>query len=239
MKHPSPFRPMTTSARPFRRMPGIFGFLSLLFVLGGCLYRPSMKTQTFAFTAPLTAATNGAPSGRVLSIRTLQIAPPFDGRSLVYRTGDFSYQRDPYAEYLSSPAQELDTSISGILSGYGCFGTVVRLGSAATPNTLVEIYISELYGDIRKPGSPFAVLAMQVIFVQANNGVPGKVILQRSYSRRVPVQSATAAAFMKGWNEALVEIFGEVALDFGNQKNSKAGLESAFESRIQPELHEN
>jgi ABC-type uncharacterized transport system auxiliary subunit len=232
------FRPMTT-AQSFLRMLSIFGFLSLVFVLGGCLSRPSMKTQTFAFTAPLTAATNGAPSDRVLSIRTLQIAPPFDGRSLVYRTGDFSYQRDPYAEFLSSPSQELETSISGILSAYGCFGTVVTLGSAAAPDTLVDINISALYGDIRKPGSPFAVLAIQVIFVEAKNGIPGKVILQRSYSRRIPVQSATAAAFMKGWNEALVEIFADVASDFRSQQNSKAGLKSAFERRIQPELREN
>ena len=238
MKHPSPFSPMTTT-QPVRRTLHILGFLPLLFVLGGCLYRPSMKTQTFAFTAPTTAATNGALSDRVLSIRTFQVAPPFDGRSLVYRTEDYSYQRDPYAEFLSSPSQELETSIGGILSGYGCFGTVVTLGSAAAPDTLVDINISQLYGDIRKPGSPFAVLALQVIFVEAKNGIPGKVILQRSYSRQIPVQSATADAFMKGWNEALAEIFAEVASDFRSRKDSKAGLESTFESRMRPEPHEN
>jgi ABC-type uncharacterized transport system auxiliary subunit len=221
MKPSSHFSAMATSAPQFRRLLSIFGLLSLAFVLSGCLTRPAIKTQTFAFSVPLMVTTNGAPKGRVLSIRTLEIAPPFDGRSLVYRTGDFSYERDPYAEFLSSPAEELVASISGILSANGCFSAVVGMGSAVTPNTLVEINISQLYGDIRNPGSPYAVLAMQVVFVNAKNGVPGNVILQRSYSRRIPVKSATAAAFMKGWNEALVEIFGEVASDFRNRCSPK------------------
>ena len=220
MKYSSHISAIAALALRFR-MPGILGLLSLAFVLAGCLSRPSIKTQTFAFSVPLTVTTNGSPKGHVLSIRTLQIAPPFDGRSLVYRTGDFSYERDPYAEFLSSPAEELVHSISGILSANRCFSAVVGMGSAVTPDILAEINISQLYGDIRAPGSPCAVLAMQVIFVKAKNGIPGKVILQRSYSRRIPVKSATAAAFMKGWNEELTEIFAEAASDFRNREAQK------------------
>jgi cholesterol transport system auxiliary component len=219
MKQSSHSNFMTTSATQFRRIFNVLGLVSLAIVLGGCLSRPSMKTKTFAFSAPWLAATNIAPDGCVLSIRGLQIAPPFDGRSLVYRTGDYSYERDPYAEFLSPPAQELATSISGILSADGCFRAVVELGSAAKPDTLLEINISQLYGDIRKPGSPCAVLAMQLIFVKAKNGLPGNVILERDYSRSISVDSATAAAFMKGWNEALNEILAEVASDFQSREN--------------------
>jgi ABC-type uncharacterized transport system auxiliary subunit len=223
MKYSSHLKVMTTSGPQFGRMLRIFAFLSLALVLGGCLFRPSVKTQTFAFSAPLLVATNNASNGCVLSIRRLQIDPPFDGRSLVYRTGDFSYQRDPYAEFLSPPAQELAASISGILGEDGRFKAVVGMGSAAKSDTLVEIDISQLYGDLRKPGSPYAVLAMQVIFVKAMNGLPGEVILERSYSRRIPVESATATDFMKGWNQALVEILGEVASDFRSRENLQTG----------------
>jgi ABC-type uncharacterized transport system auxiliary subunit len=219
MKRSSHFSVMTTSALRFRWIPTVFGFLSLALVLAGCLSRPAMTEQTFAFSAPLAIATNSLPGGGVLGMRALQMAPPFDGRSLVYRTGDFSYERDPHAEFLGSPAEELAASISGILSADGCFGAVVGMGSPATPDTFVEIDISQLYGDIRKPGPPCAILALQVVFVKATKGLPGRVILQRNYSRRIPVESATAAAFMKGWNEALVEIFAEVASDFRSRED--------------------
>ncbi|HEX3627623.1 MAG TPA: ABC-type transport auxiliary lipoprotein family protein [Verrucomicrobiae bacterium] len=211
---------MTTPVSRIWPTPVIPVFLCFAFVLGGCLSRPAMKTQTFAFNAPLIVATNSTPGGHVLGIRKLQVAPPFDERSLVYRTGDFSYERDPYAQFLSSPAQELAAAISGILRADGSFSAVVGAESAAKPDTLVEITISQLYGDIRKPESPGAVLVLQVIFVKASNGLPGKVILQRSYSRRIPVKSATAAAFMDGWSQALNEILAEVASDFQKQENS-------------------
>ena len=219
MRGSSYFTAITRPAPRLRLMLSLFGFASLAFLLGGCLSRPSIKTQTFAFSIPSPTGTNNAPEDHVLTIRALQIAPPFDGRSLVYRTADFSYERDPYAEFLSSPAEELAGSISTILVADGCFGAVVGMGSAAKPDTMVEINISQLYGDIREPASPFAVLAMQVIFVNATNDLPGKVILQRSYWRRIPVKSATPTEFMKGWNEALVEIFSEVKSDLRSRKN--------------------
>lgn len=219
MRHFNHSSAVTTLAARFRPIPGIFGVLAFAVALGGCLTRPSVKTQTFAFSAPLLVTTNNVPRGNVLGIRSVQVAPPFDERSLVYRTGDYSYEPDPYAQFLSPPSQELAATISGILSADGYFAAVDGMGSAATPDVLVEINISQLYGDIRKPASPYAVLAMQVIFVKARNGLPGKVILERSYSRRIPVKSATPGAFMEGWNRALSEIFAEVASDFRNRES--------------------
>lgn len=190
--------------------------LGFALTLGGCLSRAPMKKETLAFNAPIITATNGAIGSRVLSVRTLQIDPPFNGRTLVYRTGEFSYERDPYAEFLGPPADGLTTLITEKLRNDGCFKAVVKTGSAALPDTIVEININELYGDIRKSGSPEAVLAMQVIFMNATNGLPGKVIFQQNYSRRIPMKATTPAALMEGWNQALNEIFDDVASDLRN-----------------------
>ena len=167
---------------------------------------------------PTPSATTAPASVRVLAIRKLQIAPPFDGRSFVYRTGEFSYERDPYAGFIGLPADILAGPIAELLHGDGGFSAVVKMGSAARPDTLIEINITELYGDIRKPGSPSAVLAMQVILTEAKNGLPGKVILQENYSRRIPMKSTAPAALMAAWNEALVEIFADIASDLRRQE---------------------
>jgi cholesterol transport system auxiliary component len=207
----------TIRSRWVVRICGV-ALLALAFMLSGCLSRAPMKKETFAFSAPTMAVTNAVMGSHVLSIRTLQIDPPFNGRPLVFRTGDFSYERDPYAEFLSSPADGLVVPITLMLRNDGCFSAVVKTGSVARPDTLVEISINQLYGDIRKPGSPNAVLAMQVIFVDATNGLPGKVIFQKNYSRRIPMKSATPAALMEGWNQALVEIFADVASDLRSRE---------------------
>ena len=180
-----------------------------------------MNEQTFTFSAPALLATNTSSTGRVLEIRTLQIAPPFDGRSLIYRTGEFSYQRDPYAQFLGLPAEGMVGPVTQMLRRDGGFSEIVRPGSAIQPDTLVEITISQLYGDFRNPRSPYADLAMQVTFLDATNGLPGKAVVQRTYLRRIPISSTAPAALMEGWNQALTGILAEATSDFRDRDNRR------------------
>jgi|HubBroStandDraft_1064217.scaffolds.fasta_scaffold162903_2 cholesterol transport system auxiliary component len=219
MKRSKLFDSATSSSVLSGWMVRISAIVLLALILTGCLSRAPMNVQTFAFSAPASPVTGQVTAVRVLGIKSLQVAPPFDGRSFVYRTGEYSYERDSYAQFLGDPAEVLAVPVREMLLGDGCFRDVVKAGSAAKPNTLVEINVSQLYGDIRKPGSPCAVLAMQVIFLEATNGLPGKVILQQNYSRRIPMKSTAPAALMAAWNRALVEIFADVASDFRSREN--------------------
>jgi cholesterol transport system auxiliary component len=220
MKHREHFSATTFVFRHTRWIAWVCGaiLLTFAFTFCGCVSRPALEEQTFAFSTPTLPFTNSIPNGRVLEIRTLQIAPPFDGRSLTYQTGEFSYQRDPYAEFLGLPAEGLVGPVSEMLRRDGGFSEVVQPSSAVQPDTLVEITIFQLYGDIRKHGSPYAVLAMRVTFMDATNGLPGKVILQQNYSRRTPMSLTTPAALMEGWNQALVGILAEATSDFRNRE---------------------
>jgi len=200
-----------------RWMIRIFGVVALALASSGCLSRPSMNQQTFIFSVPESPNTNTAVNGRVLAIRALHISPPFDGRALVYRTGEFSYERNPYAEFLASPADLLVTPVSEMLVQDGSFSSVVQSGGAIKPDAFVEININQLYGDIRNMGNPTAVLSMQVMLIDATNGLPGRVILQRNYSRRLPMKSTAPGVLMESWNQALIEIFGDVSADFRRQ----------------------
>lgn len=208
----------------FRWMRGIFGvaLLAAAFTLSGCLSKPALNKQTFVFNTPASASTNKVTGAHVLGIKSLQIAPPFDGRPLVYRTGEFTYQRDPYAEFLSRPAELLVAPLSGMLLGHECFASVVEPSGAIKPDTLIEIKINELYGDISQPSNPVAVVAMRVTFISATNGIPGKVILQRNYSRWIPMKSMAPTELMAAWNQALVEIVAEVVSDFRQKETEPA-----------------
>src|SRR5579863_3067298 len=80
--------------------------LGLVCVFAGCLSKPALNRQTFAFSLAETAQTNITTS-RVLAIRKLDVAAPFDGRTMVYRTGESVFVRDPYAEFLENPRDTL------------------------------------------------------------------------------------------------------------------------------------
>ena len=199
-----------------RLAANIFAVLLLACVCGltGCLSRPGMSKQAFAFGMPAIATTNVVTGDRVLGITKLRIAAPFEGRSLVYRTGEFSYVRDPYAEFLDSPEEELKAPVRRWFRGKGDFSAVVEAGSALKPDTLVEISVSQLFGDFRQPEHPAAILTIQFVFFDAVNGIPGKVLFEQEYSQKVPLKAPTAEALMAGWNHALAEILSEVSSDF-------------------------
>jgi len=192
---------------------------TLLFValclLTGCLARPHLDQQSFIFGPPSPSAPKVAPGSRVLGIRTLEVAAPFEGRAFVYRSGESSYDRDPYAGFMVSPAQGLISPICSGLRQAGGFSAVVEAGSALKPDTLVEIHVGQLYGDFRQSENATAVLAMRFVFFDAPNGIPGNVILQQEYSRDIPLNARTAAALIEGWNQALAQILDSAALDFG------------------------
>src|SRR5208282_3139615 len=213
---------MKTSPAFPRSIVSILAILATVLALCGCLSKPPLHKQTFTFGAPTSASGSAVPGDRVLGIRHLRIAPPFDGRSLVYRTGEFSYVRDPYAEFLDPPEEEMMAPVRGWLSRAGGFSEVVDGGSALKPNTVVEISVTELYGDFRRSEHPYAVATMHLVFFEARNGAPTKPILQHEYSRSIPLTAPSAAALMEGWNQAFGGIFADVASDLRRSEINEA-----------------
>jgi cholesterol transport system auxiliary component len=204
--------------------------LTLICVLAGCLSKPALNRQTFAFSVPETAPTNITIS-RVLAIRKLDVAAPFEGRSLVYRTGESAFVRDPYAEFLENPRDTLIVIIREWLRNHDIFAAVVEPGSALKPDTIAEIAVMRLYGDFRQPKRPAAILTMRFLFFDATNAIPGRVLLEREYTRSIALNLATPAALLEGWNQGLAQILTEVSADLqgleGQQLNERASLRTS------------
>jgi uncharacterized lipoprotein YmbA len=193
--------------------------LACLFLLTGCLSRPALKIETFSFGLPAVVGANATAAAPVLGIKTITIAAPFGGRSLVYRTGEFAYEHDPYAEFLDFPERELLAPMRAGLSSRGDFSLVTTPGSALEPNVMVEINVSQLFGDFRERNHPRAVLRAQFMFYQATNGIAAGAVFQKEYSEDIPLKETTAAALVAGWNQALEEMIRKVLTDYRQRNN--------------------
>jgi len=156
---------------------------------------------------------------RVLQIRLVRVAAPFDNQSFIYRTGPYSYERDPYAGFLAIPADVLRTALRAELKRSGAFKEVVPRGSGIQPDTIAEIYVSGLYGDFENKSSPAAVLQMSFTLFESRNGAPETVLLQKELTGRVPPQQRTAAALMAGWDETLKRVISALAGDLKAAKS--------------------
>ena len=200
----------------------------MLFLLGGCLSKPAMTTQSFAFPLADINSTASHSAGGVLQIRQIHVAAPYDTPSFIYRTGTYSYERDPYAEFLVSPEESLLGPVQSYLSRSGAFSEVVAANSSAKPDEIADVLITALYGDFRNPQEPVAVLRMAFVFYRANQTSTGQVSFKKEYEQRIPFKTRTAAALMRAWEVALKHTMASVSTDL----KSSNELQNASSAKV-------
>jgi ABC-type uncharacterized transport system auxiliary subunit len=183
-------------------------------VLTGCLSRPALVQQTFALQTSHSAGPVAPKSNAVLALREVEVSPLFAGRDFVYRTGPNEYEVDPYAAFLISPSHTLAIALRGGLGATGAFKDVVEPESQLRADIDLEIHVTELYGDFRKPGPPAAVFSLRALFFEAGSKTAHQPFLEKDYTRRVQLPKQTAAALAAAWDQGLSAIVGEVAADF-------------------------
>jgi cholesterol transport system auxiliary component len=218
--------------------------LSLVCLISGCISRHHLSTRTFGFDVPpASKVVPGFRSHRIVTIRSLRVAAPFDGRSMVYRKGEYSFESDPHAEFLVSSSESLLVPIRRALREAGTFDIVVEPGSAMKPNTVAEISVPALYGDFRRPEEAYAILRLRILLFDSPKGVPEKLILEREYSRHILLKARNPEALMAGWDEALRQILAEFdsdvrALEPARDLSRAHGLSCFLSAQAQPGVAE-
>ncbi len=195
---------------PLRQLLFVTGtFLTLL--LCGCASRSHShwKMQSFAIATPPSEPGSAAHTN-ILSLHRVTVSPLFEGQPFVYRTGENTYERDPYAGFFVSPNRMFEQSLRTSLGNGHAFEDVLDPGSSLKSSCSMEVSVSQLYGDFREPNHPFAVLQLHFLVFSTDPANRGHVLWQREFSRRLPISHRTPAALLAGWNEALQQIMTEV-----------------------------
>ena len=163
-------------------------------------------------------ASKPAPAERsVLKVRRLRISPRCEGAGLVTRTGESTFESNYYHLFFSPPASMLTEEARTWLAGAGLFGNVVDFGSTVDATHLVEGSVAALHGDVRPGLPPRAVIELQLFLIDQRPSPP-TVAFRKDYRREIPVASPAPADLVKGWTEALAQIFAEFEADLAKVK---------------------
>lgn len=175
-------------------------------LLAGCgLTRPSVDVHTYLIVPGAPKADDSSGSLRLL-VAPFDIAPPYDGKPMVYRFSDARFQADFYNEYLVAPRMMLMEQTTAWLR---------RAGYDATTSSRRDAYslrakVVHLYGDFRDAHSARAVL--DIVFVLgAPNG--GQTLLERHYAAAVPIADRSADSMAQGLGKALAQILAQLHAD--------------------------
>ena len=192
--------------------------LAVALLVAACsIGKPVAQPTTYVIEAETPPARlSGAHDKEVLRMGYVRVAAAFSGNSLVYRTDDVTFVSDPYQAFISDPRAMLGNQMAAWLDRAGPFKAVTQPDSALSATYTLEPTVSELYGDFR-PGKPAAAV-MTVQFALIGSDVGSSLVFERTISRRVPLDRASADALVRGYDRALSEILTELAGELAARK---------------------
>ena len=190
---------------------GIFMLFSLSI---GCinLERSYIEKRYFVLEASRDENISSPDTDAVLTVRRLRVSAKYEGKGLVYRLEDLSYESDFYNEFFISPVSMLTEEIRKRLAVSGLFKHVVDPSSLLDPTYVLESAVTALYGDYRVSTAPKAVMEIQFFLLHEIDSNP-KIIFQSQYHKEEPIKGDTPDALVNSWNEALNQILTEFETD--------------------------
>lgn len=186
-----------------------FLFSAVLLGLVSCTLpsRPPVGPTTWLVAPERTSAPRVARTDIWLKIGAVSVAPPFDGRSLVYRTGEQRYEKDFYNVYTTIPAEMIGNAERQWMNKANVFSATVGDSNSLFPYYYLQATVDEFYGDYRT--QPQAVVSVEFFLNATNSGKTNPLIGANRYTKRVPLKDNSPEALVLGQQQALAEILNE------------------------------
>ncbi|UCE85803.1 MAG: membrane integrity-associated transporter subunit PqiC [Deltaproteobacteria bacterium] len=193
-----------------RRTAGRLLATAVALVALGCLTQKPPEKRRYVFDARREAPAATREGVGVLRIDRIRVSPLFERKGFVYRTGESSFESDFYNEFYAPPGVLLRQALLAWLGPSSTFASVSDSTNPGDATWLLEGQVDNLYGDLRDPRDPRAVLEIEFALLYAKSL---NVRFRKSYAASVQAEDTSAPAIMAAWNEALAAILAELEGD--------------------------
>ena len=169
--------------------------------------RPALETASW-MVAPERIGTPYKPRTDLwLKMGSVATAPPFDGKSLVYRLGDQRYEKDFYNVYSALPNEMIGNATRQWMNNAQIFAMTVGQGNSFFPYYVLQTSVEEFYGDYRV--RPEAVVTVEFFLTATDPKKRDPVIGKNRFTKRIALKDNTPQALVLGQQEALAQILKE------------------------------
>ncbi len=191
------------------RLPA--ALLAAVFVAGCLSGQAAPQKQRYVLEVNPVRVSDPGARGAV-QVNRVGVAPLFERKGLVYRTGDDRYEASFYHEFYSPPGELIREAMGQWLLRSGVFSEVVSPTMHAHPDWWLEGRVSKLYTDVRRADSPEVVLELGWTLLDSHSAT-FQVVFEKSYSAVVALSDREPATIVDGMRRALVHTFEQLNVD--------------------------
>ena len=187
--------------------------IGLIVILSGCMSLKREFPAISTYSLDLGKLYSGKPksTGIVLMIKRFNVSSRFEGKNLVYRTGEYRYESDYYHRFLISPATMFTEQVLMWLSASEKIKNVTKLGSNLPSDYILQGEIIELYGDFRRENNPKAVLTVQLALIKQRK--KREAVFQKIYSQKINLSQKSVNELISAYNQGFKNILEEFEED--------------------------
>ena len=201
--------PIKIQMMKYSRLTQFAACLVIVTALSACSLpkRPALETSSWMVAPERTGTPYKPRTDLWLKMGSVSTAPPFDGKSLVYRLGDQRYETDFYNIYSALPNEMVSNATRQWLNNAQIFSMTVGQGNSFFPYYNLQVSVEEFYGDYRV--RPEAVVTVEFFLTATDPQKRNPVIGKNRYTKRVALKDNTPQALTLGQQDALAQILKE------------------------------
>jgi len=195
----------------FYRIVGVF----LLFIplVSGCglgKNRPTiMKQYLLEYPSPVV---EGLKQGdELITVKHFFVDKAFSTKEMIYRQDPFSYQSDPYNQWMVNPGQMVSGYLIRDLGKAGLFRAVFSSDNIEPTRYILQGRVDEFL-ELNQDGVSKAALSLSVILLDSTKkSIPASVVFQHDYQIVEPLRERTPSGFAQAMSKAM-ENFSKLLL---------------------------
>jgi len=184
---------------------------AVLLPAAGCFSRKFPEKALYFVEVQRPGEVAGEGDG-VLRLARVQVAPMFERKGFVYRTGGGRYEEDFYNEFFAPPAAMIQRATRDWLARSAIFLAVLDPADRAVADWYLQTRVIDLYGDARDVSALTAELAIEYTLVRREK-LGADVVFRKQYAESERLAVESNEELVRGWERALARILETLEAD--------------------------
>ena len=153
-----------------------------------------------------------------LAVRDFSVSPGYQGREIIYKTDQSVARADFYNHYFVLPGPMAAQLTRSWIRDSGLFASVIPMSSHKVADYVLEGAISSIYGDLRDPDHPGAVVEINFLLLK-NSGFDFEIVLQNKYRAETKMLDHGTQFLIDALNSSLKDILSSLEHDMASALN--------------------